>query len=128
MQYSVSHDLSQVVTTYVAGGSSSSLMKGPWRMREHRKQACGCTFMFASHRMCVCSAYVWREWLLAFGWVGSEAGLATLCKIFMRNDLRKWYQLEHVDDPTTWVDAHELGPQELAFIRMIITRGKVVPK
>ena len=97
-------------------------------MREHRKQACDCTFMFASHRMCVCSAIVWREWLLAFGWVGSEAGLATLCKIFMRNDLRKWYQLEHVDDPTTWVGAHELGSQELAFIRMIITRGKDVPK
>ena len=77
-------------------------------------------FGFDYNCMCVCSANEWRDLLLAFGWVGGEAGLATLCEILVRNDLMRWYHLEHVDDPTTWLEAHRLGSQELDFIRMII--------
>ena len=47
--------------------------------------------------------------------------LKQLCKMLVENSFKKWFHLQHAEDPCTWAGTHEFEEGELADSRPIAT-------
>ena len=76
----------------------------------------------------VCLCQEWFGILSVGGWCGEHHRLTALCEMIVSNDFLRWFHLEGVEDPSTWLGAAAFREQELDAVRAIMRTGKQRPR